>query len=88
MWIKQREVNNYHTIKIWNITLKELKLLLKLTNHTDYVYKVIPLNNNKFCSCSNDKTVKIWNSESYKVLISLQHNDSVDDLLKPQQKNF
>ena len=62
--------------------------LLKLTNHTDYVYKVIPLNNNKFCSCSNDKTVKIWNSESYKVLISLQHDNSVDDLLKPKQKKF
>ena len=76
------------TIKVWGITPRELKLLSTLTNHTDYVNKVIPLTNNRFSSCSSDKTIIIWNSVNYELIKTLTNENSVFALLKPEQKEL
>ena len=77
------------TIKIWSITPNALNLLSTLTNHTDTVWKIIPLSHNRFSSGGDDKTVNIWTNEHpYNVIASLPHDNYVYDLLKLKQKEI
>ena len=84
-----RLVSGSYKINVWSITPNDLILLSTLTNHTGGVCKVILFPRNRFSSCSDDKTVKIWNSEyPYEVISSLQHDNYVRDLLKLKQKDI
>ena len=42
--------SNDYTIKIWRIGQRDLSLLSTLTNHTNQVYKAIPLPHNRFAT--------------------------------------
>ena len=84
-----RLISGSSKIKVWSITPNDLILLSTLTNHTDYICKVIPLTNNRFCSCSGDKTLKLWNSESpYEVITTSKHEKTVRALLQLKQKEI
>ena len=49
--------------------------------------KVIPLSNERFASCSGDKTVKIWKDDyTYKCISTLQHSYSVKSILQLRNK--
>ena len=63
-------------IKIWKVTSNDLILDKTLSNHTANIRKVISLSQKKFASCSQDFTIRIWNSISpYQQLtvIDLKH---------------
>ena len=60
-----------------SITPTTLNLLTTLTKHTNYVYKVIPLTNNRFASCSYDQNIKIWNYSNEEIITQLIFNNQV-----------
>ena len=77
-----------YTIKIWNISQKDLSCIKTLTSHTGSVYKVIPLTQNRFASCSGDKSIKIWNSqEPDQEIANLLNEKGVQSMIKLNKKN-
>lgn len=74
------------SMKIWKITKKDLTLLKKLTHRGFCLWKAIPLTNRRFALCSEDKHVKVYNSETYLETASLPHDDSVYYMLLLQRK--
>ena len=57
-------------ICIWEINGNEYKLIHTLKGHTKSVLKVIEMFDGKLCSCSSDKTIKIWD-ENYQCIQTL-----------------
>ena len=55
------------TIKIWDCSqLDDLNHIRTINGHNGQVWKVIPLTNERFASCSPfDNTVKLWNCNTY-----------------------
>ena len=80
-----------HTIKIWSITQSSYQCDYTINNaHNDYIYKVIPLTNNRIASCSADKTIKIWNSNHpYNLINTLNgHNNYVTSIIQLKDKDI
>ena len=75
-------------IKVWKVYPKELKILKILKNHTNLIFKIIPLNNQRFASCSKDCTVKIWEDKNYNMLSSLTHKIGVLSILQLKEKTY
>ena len=63
-----------------------LKCVMTLNNHKDWVNKIIQLSNKKILSCSEDKTIKLWDlSELPKRPTPIEfqgHTDSVYDIIQ------
>ena len=49
-------------IKVWIINEDDYHLIRTLKEHTNTVAKVIEMKDGKICSCSYDKTIKIWDN--------------------------
>ena len=80
-----------HTIKIWSITQSSYQCDYTINNaHNDYIWKVIPLTNNRIASCSGDKTIKIWNSNHpYNLINTLNgHTDDVRSIIQLKDKDI
>lgn len=76
-------------IKIWNILPNELKLITIKEEYNAPIYKIINLNNNKFAIASNNKTVKIYNSEKpYNLIEKLIHIANVNNMLFIKSKEM
>lgn len=59
-------------IKIWEIKDTTYKLLHTLSGHTSSINKLITLENGNLCSCSSDKSIKIWkNKKDFKCIQTL-----------------
>ena len=58
--------------------------------HSDYIWKVIPLRNNRIASCSGDKTIKIWNSNHpYNLIKTLNgHTGWVTSIIQLKDKDI
>ena len=63
-------LNNNHLIsssnndiQIWEITGNSYKLLNNYQAHDNKIIQLLKLSNNRFASCSIDKTIKIWKKE-------------------------
>lgn len=71
-------------IKIYEIGENDYKLIHTLKGHTNAVNKLIELEDGKLVSCSNDKTIKIWddtnNYESVQTL--LDNTESVISVIE------
>ena len=65
-----------------------MKILKILKNHTDLIFQIIPLTNQRFASCSKDCTVKIREDKDYNMLSSLTHTISVLSILKLKRKTY
>jgi len=63
-------------IKIWDIGSS--KCIKTIKDHSDEVRVILILSNNQFVTCSNDKSIKIFNLNSYKCLRTFKHQDSVN----------
>ena len=74
----------YKEIKIWEINYDYYELIHTLTDHTDLVTKVIELKNGNLCSCSDDKTIKIWDNKSYYECIKTLegHTDNIQSVIE------
>lgn len=66
-------------IKIWTTTTFTLLHVIK--DHLHPIYKIIVLNNDKFVSCSSDKTIRIWNSSTYQSLFTITETAAVFSML-------
>ena len=57
--------------------------------HNNYIWKIIALPNGRFASCSDDGTIKIWNSNHpYELLRTLTgHSSGVTSILKLKKKD-
>lgn len=51
-------------INIWQIGKGKCKKLHVLYGHEDRIWKVIKLENGRLCSCSDDKTIRIWDDKN------------------------
>ena len=73
-----------YKIKIWYIyalpseTL-QYNLLIEIVAHSKWINKIIPLTKSRFATCSNDRSVKIWNSE-YPFNFICKFDKHVDDV--------
>ena len=77
------------TIKVWNISMIELNQIKIIKEHNDTIWKIIPLSNLTFASCSSDGSVRIWESiYNYQQLSILIHNDNVISILRLKGKIF
>ena len=58
--------------------------------HSDYIWKVIPLRNNRIASCSRDNTIKIWNSNHpYNLIKTLNgHSKDVTSIIQLKDKDI
>lgn len=67
------------SIKIWTIYEFSYKCEHTIEQaHTNIIYKVIPLINNRIASCSEDLTIKIWNSNfPYNHIWTIQGHKSI-----------
>ena len=57
-------------ILVWKITEDNYELIETIKGHTNYINKVIELKDGRIFSCSDDKTIKIW--EDYKCVKTLR----------------
>ena len=77
-------IGNDKTIKITPLPF-ETSNPIPLIAHEDIVNKVIVFNDNKIISCSNDRTIIIWEKESetnaYHRIQVLEHKDWVNSIL-------
>ena len=71
-------ISSSFTIKI--LDLKTGKCLKTLNNHKDRVTNILIIPNNKFISASNDKTIKIWDLNSYECFNTLTSESRVYSL--------
>lgn len=77
-------------IKIWKIKSNSYLCLKILENeNNDRINMVIPFNGNRFASCSDDKTITIWESTFpfSKKQILKKHKESVDYILELSNNN-
>ena len=58
-------------ILIWEINRNDCNNIKTLKGHTDTVCIIIKLKNGKLCSCSKDKTIKIWDDINYQCITTL-----------------
>ena len=76
-----------HLIKVWKLSTVELTLIKEIKAHNDVMYKVIPLSKDRFASCSEDKTVKIWkDDDKYKLISTLKHDGYVYSIIQLKGK--
>ena len=77
-----------YSIKAWSVTDVDITLIKELKEHTNLVWKVIPLSKKRFASCSSDCTVRIWKDDNtYERVSTLKHNDSVISVLQLKGKD-
>ena len=71
-----------YSIKLWTLSNVELTLIKDIKEHTNVIYKVIPLSKERFASCSLDNTVKVWKDDNtYECISTLYHNNSIRSVL-------
>lgn len=75
-------------IKLWEILHKNYKCLKVMKGHSRLVNKVIQLKSHKLCSCSDDKTIKIWDiDQDYKCIeTKVKHFRWVKSVLECRNK--
>ena len=70
-------IKGLRTVDINNI--KELKTI---TDHTDVIYSLLLLNDNRIASCSNDKTIRIFNPSNNYICEKVIKNNKVNYINK------
>ena len=76
-------------IKVWAISTTDITLIKEIKGHTYSILKVISLSNERFASCSVDKTVRIWkDDDTYKCICILRHSNSIGSILQLKHKEL
>ena len=77
-------------IKIWKVSFDAFECVKTIEAHDKAILKTIQLSNNRMASCSNDKKIKIFQSDSpYKELKIIEgHNSGVCSILELSNKKF
>ena len=60
-------------INIYEVDGNDYRNIHKLKGHTDWVNKLVELEDGRLCSCSRDKTIKIWD-QKYQCVQTLSGN--------------
>ena len=78
------------TIKVWEIYKNRYQLIRTLRDHKKNVYKTIQISAQRMVSCSEDLTIKLWNSSSpfncIKTLVG--HNEWVNSVIELSNNNY
>ncbi len=54
-----------------------------IVGHSDWIRHIVKLSNEQIISCSDDKTIKIWNTNTNKCLETIEaHSDAIYHLDK------
>ena len=73
--------------QVWALSEEDLTLIKEINVHTKAVYQIIPLSNDRFASCSWDKTIKIWKDDgSYECINTLKSDGVVVSILQLKGK--
>lgn len=75
-------ISNSNVIQLYEINNNSFKQLSNLKGHNDYINCIIELNDRRIASGSIDKTIKIWNLESYQCEGTLEDNEPIRCLLR------
>lgn len=72
-------------LRLWDLTIN--KAILEIPAHNFVIYDIVVLNASVFITASRDKTIKIWNLESFKVEDRIEkknrgHKHSVNQLIR------
>ena len=77
-----------YVIKVWTVSDVDITLIKEIKEHTNLVWKVIPLSKKRFASCSSDCTVRVWKDDNtYERVSTLKHNESVISVLQLKGKD-
>ena len=96
-YVNVKDENNFVTASFKNIITwikneNEFKINEIIENaHTDWIYKVLYYQNGSIISCSNDKTIKIWeekNNNKHECSTILLNEDRIRSLLLLDKKNI
>ena len=80
--------SSYKTLKGWNISNNSITHIKTLKGHNRYVNQVIPLTKDIIASGSYDRTIRVWNVNTYKEEVPpLKEDFKVYSLLKLKNKN-
>ena len=75
------------SIKVWTVSDVDMTLIKEIKEHKSTVNKVIPLSKERFASCSNDKTVKIWKDDNtYECITTIELIGNVSAILQLKGK--
>ena len=84
---KNKEVNNCFLSNGFNI--KNKNHILQLKYHTDRINCAIILNDGRFATCSNDKSIIIYNKKTFKPeIIIKEHKDFIKHILQLNSGNL
>ena len=76
-------------LKIWKLLPTKLEQLHIINKHSNWIWKIILLPNNRFASCSWDTTINIWeDNNEYKLLSTLHHKGPLVSMLHLQGKDM
>ena len=77
------------TLKVWIINNNSISPIKTLKGHNHWVYQIRTLSSKQFASAgSYDKTINIWDANTYKKLHSLDEDFNVYSLLKLKKKDI
>ena len=79
-----------YSLKVWDISnIRQIQPISTIKEHTGIIYKVISLTNDRFCSCSSeDNTVKIWDSKTFKKInIPFENQEEPFTLIQLKHQN-
>lgn len=79
---------NENLLRVYSIKNRFYDLEKKFQGHTDWVWKVIEMKDNKLISCSKDKTIKIWDMDNFDVICSYKASINISNNLDKKPKNM
>lgn len=82
--------SNDCTMKLFEIKNNHYQCLKTLRGHENSISKAIQLSNNRFCSCSSDQTIRIWESnQPYECIKKITENTiSVYSIIESKNKKY
>jgi WD40 repeat protein len=74
-------------IKLWALSSKTITLTKEINGHFGTINHLILLSHERFASCSDDGTARIWkNDETYECISLFNHENEVTTVLQPKGK--
>ena len=59
-------------IFFYRLSKVDYEILGEIEAHSNNIWKIVKMSDNRIASCSFDHTIKIWNTKTYKLITTLE----------------